>query len=78
MLKKVIKIGDKEVAFRSSATIPRLYRAKFKRDIFGSSKVAPAKSTVKKNNTGKTYSSLFGNSNGLNRSYEPIPTLGRR
>ena len=34
MLKKVIKIGDKEVAFRSSATIPRLYRAKFKRDIF--------------------------------------------
>lgn len=34
MLKKVIKIGDKEVSFRSSATIPRLYRAKFKRDIF--------------------------------------------
>ena len=34
MLKKVLKIGDKEVAFRSSATIPRLYRAKFKRDIF--------------------------------------------
>ena len=34
MLKKVIKISDKEVAFRSSATIPRLYRAKFKRDIF--------------------------------------------
>lgn len=51
---------------------------KFKRDIFGSSKVAPAKSTVKKKNTGKTYSSLFGNSNGMNRSYEPIPTLGRR
>lgn len=34
MLKKVIKIGDKEVAFRSSATVLRLYRAKFKRDIF--------------------------------------------
>ena len=34
MLKKVIKIGDKDVAFRSSATVPRLYRAKFKRDIF--------------------------------------------
>lgn len=34
MLKKVIKIGDKEVAFRSSATVPRLYRAKFKGDIF--------------------------------------------
>lgn len=34
MLKKIITVGDKEVAFRSSATIPRLYRAKFKRDIF--------------------------------------------
>lgn len=34
MLKKTIKVGDKEVAFRSSATVPRLYRAKFKRDIF--------------------------------------------
>lgn len=34
MLQKVVKIGDKEVAFRSSATIPRLYRMKFKRDIF--------------------------------------------
>lgn len=34
MLQKIVKIGDKEVAFRSSATIPRLYRIKFKRDIF--------------------------------------------
>lgn len=34
MLSKTIKVGDKEVSFRSSATIPRLYRAKFKRDIF--------------------------------------------
>ena len=34
MLEKTIKIGDKEVRFRSSATIPRLYRMKFKRDIF--------------------------------------------
>ncbi len=32
--KKVINVGGKEVAFRSSATVPRLYRAKFKRDIF--------------------------------------------
>ena len=31
---KTITIGDKQVKFRSSATIPRLYRAKFKRDIF--------------------------------------------
>ena len=34
MLEKTITIGDKQVKFRSSATIPRLYRAKFKRDIF--------------------------------------------
>lgn len=34
MLEKTVKIGDKEVKFRSSATIPRLYRIKFKRDIF--------------------------------------------
>ena len=34
MLKKTITVGVKEVEFRSSATIPRLYRAKFKRDIF--------------------------------------------
>ena len=34
MLQKTVKVGDKEVAFRSSATIPRLYRIKFKRDIF--------------------------------------------
>jgi len=34
MLEKTVTIGDKEVRFRSSATIPRLYRMKFKRDIF--------------------------------------------
>ena len=34
MLKKTINVGGNEVAFRSSATVPRLYRAKFKRDIF--------------------------------------------
>lgn len=34
MLKKEIEICGKKVPFRSSATIPRLYRAKFKRDIF--------------------------------------------
>ena len=34
MLEKTIAIGDKQVKFRSSATIPRLYRAKLKRDIF--------------------------------------------
>ena len=34
MLQKTVKVGEQEVTFRSSATIPRLYRAKFKRDIF--------------------------------------------
>ncbi len=34
MLEKTINICGKEVTFRSSATIPRLYRIKFKRDIF--------------------------------------------
>lgn len=34
MLEKTIKISGQEVRFRSSATIPRLYRAKFRRDIF--------------------------------------------
>ena len=34
MLKKEIVISGKPVMFCSSATIPRLYRAKFKRDIF--------------------------------------------
>lgn len=34
MLRKTVKIGDKDVTFQSSAAIPRLYRAKFKRDIF--------------------------------------------
>ena len=34
MLTKTVKIGDHEVTFKSSAAIPRLYRIKFKRDIF--------------------------------------------
>ena len=34
MLKKTITVSGKEVTFRSSATVPRLYRLKFKRDIF--------------------------------------------
>ena len=34
MLHKTIDINGIPVKFRSSATIPRLYRAKFKRDIF--------------------------------------------
>ena len=34
MQEKVIRVGSQEVRFRSSAAIPRLYRVKFKRDIF--------------------------------------------
>ena len=34
MLQKTVTIGDKQVTFKSSATIPRLYRLKFRRDIF--------------------------------------------
>lgn len=34
MLEKTVAIGDKQVRLRSSASVPRLYRIKFKRDIF--------------------------------------------
>ena len=34
MLTKTVKVGDQEVTFKSSAAIPRMYRIKFKRDIF--------------------------------------------
>lgn len=34
MVERVIEVSGKEVKFRSSAAVPRLYRAKFKRDIF--------------------------------------------
>lgn len=34
MLEKTLTISGKEIRFRSSATVPRLYRIKFKRDIF--------------------------------------------
>ena len=34
MVERTINVSGKEVRFRSSAAVPRLYRAKFKRDIF--------------------------------------------
>ena len=34
MIERTITISGQEVPFRSSATVPRLHRAKFKRDIF--------------------------------------------
>ena len=52
MLQKIVKIGDKEVAFRSSATIPRLYRIKFKRDIFKDLSKLEASYSKKKNEDG--------------------------
>lgn len=56
MLQKTVLIGDKEVRFRSSATIPRLYRIKFKRDIFKD--LAKLESSYKKNGSGDEGSSL--------------------
>ena len=34
MQEKTVLVSGKEVRFRSSAAVPRLYRIKFKRDIF--------------------------------------------
>lgn len=34
MIEKTVDVGGRDVAFKSSAAIPRLYRARFKRDIF--------------------------------------------
>ena len=34
MIKRTIEIDGRPVEFRASAAIPRLYRAKFRRDIF--------------------------------------------
>ena len=39
MIERTINISGKDVLFRSSATVPRLYRAKFKRDIFKDLKI---------------------------------------
>ena len=56
MLQKTVMIGDKEVRFRSSATIPRLYRIKFKRDIFKD--LAKLETSYKKNGGGDEGSSI--------------------
>lgn len=34
MIERTINISGQDITFRASATTPRLYRAKFKRDIF--------------------------------------------
>lgn len=56
MLQKTVVIGNNEVRFRSSATIPRLYRIKFKRDIFKD--LAKLEASYKKNGSGDESSSL--------------------
>ncbi len=56
MLQKTVVIGNNEVRFRSSATIPRLYRIKFKRDIFKD--LAKLEASYKKNGNGDEGSSL--------------------
>ena len=48
MIKREIEICGKMVPFRSSATVPRLYRAKFKRDIFKDLSKLESSYTVKK------------------------------
>ena len=52
MLEKTVTVGDKEVKFRSSATIPRLYRIKFKRDIFKDLSRLKSSYSKKKNEDG--------------------------
>ena len=52
MLEKTITVGDKQVKFRSSATIPRLYRIKFKRDIFKDLSRLKSSYSKKKNEDG--------------------------
>ena len=52
MREKAVTVGDKEVKFRSSATIPRLYRIKFKRDIFKDLSKLEASYSKKKNEDG--------------------------
>ena len=51
MIERTIEISGKPVQFRSSATVPRLYRAKFKRDIF-KDLTKLEKSFTKKNENG--------------------------
>ena len=52
MLKREIEICGKKIPFRSSATVPRLYRAKFKRDIFKDLSRLEASYSKKKNEDG--------------------------
>ncbi len=69
MIKREIEISGKKVPFRSSATIPRLYRAKFKRDIFKDlSKLE--KSYRGKTENGEELLSTLDSDEELNRVYD--------
>ena len=52
MLEKIITIDGKEVAFRTSAALPRIYREKFKSDVFID--LNRMREQAKKNKKGKT------------------------
>ena len=54
MILKEIEIDGKKVAFRASATIPRLYRAYFERDIF-KDMVKLQKAAEQSENNGEEY-----------------------
>ena len=69
MIKREIEISGKKVPFRSSATTPRLYRAKFKRDIFKDlSKLE--KSYRGKTENGEELLSTLDSDEELNRVYD--------
>ena len=52
MLVKTVKVGEREVTFKSSAAIPRMYRIKFKRDIFKDLSRLESSYSKKKNEDG--------------------------
>ena len=55
MLQKTVMVGSKEVTFKSSAAVPRMYRVKFGRDIF---KDLTRLENAYRENVGKKNSSL--------------------
>ena len=54
---KNIKIDDKEVAFKASAAIPRIYRLKFQRDIYKD--LAQLEKAVSANDEGESSLDMF-------------------
>lgn len=50
-MEKLVKIGEHEIKFRTSAALPHMYRRKFKRDIFVD--MDALRKTMKKDKDGK-------------------------